>query len=190
MNMIKTVLVGLGATLLLALPCFAQTQIKPGKAVTLFISGVPAQEKSLVDGVYPVSATGMINLPHIGPVRAAGLQADQLSTVIQNTYNTRKIYTNPTVQILSSDQEKLDEQMVHVGGYVAMPGPVKFTQGLTLYQAVQAARGATAFGSMRRVKLYRDGKLREVDLTQGSSMSITLQPNDTIEVPQKGPLGG
>ena len=189
MNKIKTLLFGIGATLLLVLPCFAQSQIKAGKAITMFISGVPAQEKSLVDGTYPVSASGMINLPHIGPVRAAGLLADQLSTIIQNTYKTRKIYTNPTVQILTSDQDKLDEQLVHVGGYVGTPGPVKFTQGLTLYQAVQAARGATAFGSMYRVMLYRDGKLREVDLTQAPSKSIVLQPNDTIEVPQKNVFG-
>lgn len=175
--------------LLLAAAGFAQTQVKSGKAITLFISGVPAQEKSLVDGTYPVSESGMVNLPHIGLIRAAGLKADELSTVIQNTYKSRKIYTNPTIQILTSTQDGLDEQLVHVGGQVGSPGPVKFTQGLTLYQAVQAAKGATAFGSMYRVKLYRGGKIREVDLTQGQSMSVTLQPNDTIEVPQKNLLG-
>lgn len=189
MNQLKALLFGTVATLLLAMPGFTQTQVKSGKAITLFISGVPAQEKSLVDGTYPVSDSGMINLPHIGLVRAAGLKADELSSVIQNSYKSRKIYTNPTIQVLTSDQDKLDEQLVHVGGSVANPGPIKFTQGLTLYQAVQAAKGATAFGSMFRVKLYREGKLREVDLTQGASMSVTLQPNDTIEVPQKNIFG-
>ena len=189
MNILKTLIFGTIASLLLAVPGFADTQIKAGRAITMYISGVPAAEKSVVDGTYPVSDSGTINLPHIGPVRAAGLQADQLSTVIQNAYKSRKIYTNPTVQILTSSQDTLDEQVVHVGGLVGSPGPVKFTQGLTLYQAVQAAKGATPFGSMYRVKLYRGKNMTEYDLTKGQSMSVQLVPNDTIEVPQKGLLG-
>jgi hypothetical protein len=42
---------------------------------------------------------------------------------------------------------------------------------------------------MYRVKLYRAGKMREYDLTQGQSMSVELLPNDTIEVPQKNIWG-
>jgi polysaccharide export outer membrane protein len=189
MKFLQALILGTVATLLLALPGLAQTQIKAGKAINIFISGVPATEKSLVDGVYPVSDSGMVNLPHIGLIRAAGLKADELSRVIQSTYQSRKIYTNPTVQVVSSSQDTLDEQIVHVGGLVGSPGPVKFTQGLTLYQAVQAAKGATAFGSMYRVKLYRAGKMREYDLTQGQSMTVELLPNDTIEVPQKNIWG-
>lgn len=189
MNSLKTLVFGTFATLLLSAAGFADTLVKSGKAITLFISGVPAQEKTLVDGTYPVSDTGMINLPHIGMIRAAGLKADELSRVIQSTYQTRKIYTNPTVQVLSSSQDTLDKQMVVVGGQVANPGPVEYTQGLTLYQAVQAAKGASAFGSMYRVKLYRGKNMTEYDLTKGQSMTVQVMPGDTIEVPQKNLLG-
>jgi polysaccharide export outer membrane protein len=189
MNTFKTLIYGTLAMLLLAASSIAQTQIKPGRAITITISGVPAQEKALVDGPYPVSESGMVNLPHIGQVRAAGLRADELSSVIQSAFKSRQIYTNPTVQVMSSSMDTLDEQMVHVGGQVTRPGPVKFSQGLTLYQAVQAGGGATPFGSMYRVKVYRDKKMTQYDLTQGQSMSVPLVPNDTIEVPQKNLLG-
>ena len=57
------------------------------------------------------------------------------------------------------------------------------------YDAVQAARGATEFGSMRRVGLIRGSDRKEYDLTQTKFMNIILEPNDTILVPQKDLLG-
>jgi polysaccharide export outer membrane protein len=189
MNILKKVIFGTVATLLLAAPGFGDTLVKSGKVVTLFISGVPAQEKTLVDGTYPVSDSGMVSLPHIGLVRAAGLKADDLARTIERTYQSRKIYTNPTVQILTSSQDTLDKQVVHVAGKVMNPGPVEFTQGLTLYQAVAHAKGATDFGSMYRVMLFRGKKMTEYDLTKGQSRSIELMPGDTVEVPQKNIWG-
>ena len=62
-----------------------------------------------------------------------------------------------------------------------------YNRTLTLYQAIQAAGGATEFGSMKRVKLFRGGKQKQYDLTQAQFMQIPLEPNDTIEVPQKTP---
>ena len=182
----RAILIGSIASLLLGMTVFAETLIKPGKAITITITGVPAEEKPRVDGVYPVSESGMINMPHIGQIHAGGMKADELSRVLQTTYKNRQIYTNPTIQVLSSTIETLDKQQVHIGGQVRRTGPTEFTQGLTLYQAVQAAGGATEFGNMKRVKLFRANKQRQYDLTQAQFMSIPLEPNDTIEVPQKG----
>ncbi|MBN8457060.1 MAG: SLBB domain-containing protein [Verrucomicrobia bacterium] len=168
----------------------AQDEIKAGRAINLTINGVPVEDKTRFDGVYPVSESGMINLPYIGLMRAAGLKSDQLARSIQGEYQRRQIYTNPTVQVLKSSADTLVEEVVHVGGQVGRPGPVKYMQGLTLYQAVQAAGGATPFGQMKRVKLYSGGKMRQFDLTQGQFMAIPLKPGDTIEVPQKGVLPG
>lgn len=65
-----------------------------------------------------------------------------------------------------------------------------YTSQLTLYQAIQAAGGATEFGSMKRVKLFRKGQQKQYNLTKAQFMHIPLQPEDTIEVPQKTPWGG
>ena len=91
--------------------------------------------------------------------------------------------------MLSSSADTLDKQVVHIGGQVRRPGPTEFTQGLTLYQAIQAGGGPTEFGSMNRIKLFRNGKQRQYDMTEAKNMAIPLEPNDTIEVPQKGWLG-
>ena len=161
----KALVLGSLASFLLAVTVLGQTLIKPGRAITITILGVPTEEKTRFDATYPVSESGMVNMPHIGQIKAAGLRADELSGVLQATYKSRGIYTNPTIQVLTSDADTLDQQVVHIGGQVGRPGPVKFTQGLTLYQAVQAGGGATPFGSMKRVKLFRDGKLRQINLT-------------------------
>ena len=187
---VKTLLFAALASLLMVLNALGQSEIKAGRAIQLSINGVPSEDKARFDGPYPVSDTGMINLPYIGLMRAAGLKSDQLARSIQSAYVSRQIYTNPTVNVLVNSSDTLVEELVTVGGQVTRPGPVKYMQGLTLYQAVQAGGGATPFGSMKRVKLYRAGKMKEYNLTQGQFMAVPLQPGDTIEVPQKTITGG
>ncbi len=160
-------------------------QIRGGRAVEITILGVPAEERAKVDGRYPVSDNGMVNMPMIGLVRAAGLRSDQLAQSIQNRYIAAGIYSNPTIQVISSGEEDVSRDMVHVGGLVRRPGPVPYVRGLTIYQAVQAAGGPTEFGSMRRVTLFRGTSQKQYDLRKAQFMRIPLEANDTIEVPQK-----
>jgi polysaccharide export outer membrane protein len=164
-------------------------QIESGKAIQITISGVPPEEKGRVDGIYPVSDAGHINMPFIGTVRAADLRNEDLAASLQARYRSLGIYTNPTIQVISKTGDSIDEQMVHLGGHVRGPGPKPFRKGLTLYQAVQAAGGATEFGSMKRVKLFRNGRQTLYDLTKAQFMNVPVMPNDTIEVPQKNMLG-
>jgi len=79
--------------------------------------------------------------------------------------------------------------MAIVGGQVRRPGPVNFRKGLTLYAAVQEAGGATEFGSMRRVKVMRDGKSTVHNLTKDEAKMLAVEAGDTIEVPQKTIFG-
>lgn len=164
-------------------------QIEAGKAIVITVSGVPAEEKGRIDGTYPVSNTGYINMPFIGTVHAANLSNSDLAFSLQNRYKSLGIYTNPTIQVISNSGDTIDQQVVHVGGLVRSPGPKPFNRGLTLYQSIQAAGGATEFGSMHRIKLFRNGKQTIYNLTEEQSMSVTVQPNDTIEVPQKNIFG-
>lgn len=186
---LKKLLAGLGAIIYLALPGFSQ-QIEAGKAVIITISGVPAEEKGRIDNTYPVSDSGFINMPFINAVHAAGLKNDELAATLQARYRNAGIYNNPTIQVISNRGDTINEQTVVIGGQVRGPGPKPYTKGLTLYQAIQAAGGATEFGSMQRVKIYRNGRPTTYDLTKSQFMSVLVQPNDTIEVPQKTPFGG
>lgn len=168
----------------------AQAQIQAGKAINITISNVPEQDRAAITGVYPVSENGTINMPYIGVVRAAGLQNQSLAMSLQAQYKSAGIYTNPTIQVISTNTTgTVDQETVTVGGQVRRSGPVPYVRELTLYQAVQAAGGATEFGSMYRVRLYRDGASKTYDLTQAQFMRVPLQRNDTIEVPQKNAWG-
>ncbi|MBM3862568.1 MAG: hypothetical protein FJ385_01255 [Verrucomicrobia bacterium] len=163
----------------------AQAQIQPGRAIQISISGVPAEEKARFDPLYPVSETGMINMPFIGPIRAAGLRSEQLAAALEQRYKSAQIYTNPTFQVIDTSAKSIEEQVVYLGGQIRKTGPIPYLRGMTMYQAIQSAGGATEFGSMKRIRLYRSGKSKEYDLTKQQFMDIPLEPNDTVEVPHK-----
>ena len=169
---------------------YSQSEIKPGKAVNITIKGVPAEEQAKIDGQYSVTDGGVINMPYIGPIRAAGLRPGDLAANIQSSYRAQGIYRTPTIQVFSNAVgTSVDEQEVTIGGEVRKTGPVKFTLGLTLYQAIQAAGGANDFGTLKRVILFRDGSQKRYDVTQPQFMTIPLEPSDTIQVPLKNLFG-
>lgn len=171
-----------------AIPLFGQV-IEANQAITISVQGVPDVERGMINNTYPVAQNGTINMPHIGPVRAAGLLPEQLALSLQSHYRNAEIYTNPTFQVIATSSDTIVQQVVHMGGYVRSAGPKPFRNGLTLYQALQAAGGANEFGSIRRVILYRDGVARRFDLRTEEAMHFQLRPNDTIEVPQKNWIG-
>lgn len=185
---LKRIVAGLFALFCMSAPVLAQ--IQAGRAIIITISGVPTEEKARFDVNYPVSESGMINMPLIGQVKAAGLRADELQAVLQSRYKSAGIYTHPTFQVIDSSAGKIVEQLVVVGGQVRRPGPVPYNRNLTLYQAIQNAGGATEFGSMKRVKLIRNGQQKLYDLTILKFMQIPLEPDDTIEIPQKNLFNG
>ncbi len=186
MNM-KRILAGLFALISISTSLFAQ--IQPGRAIQISVSGVPAEEKGRIDSIYPVSEAGMINMPFIGQVRASGLRSDQLASSLESHYKTSKIYRNPTFQVIDNDGKRVAEQLVVVGGFVRAPGAKPYNRNLTLWQAIQAAGGASEFGSMKRVKLTRRGSMKQYDCTKAQFQQIPLEPDDTIEIPQKSLLG-
>ena len=176
-------------SLLLAFVCTlssAFAAIQAGQVVEIKIMGVPAEEKVKIDENYPISEKGMINLPFIGEMNAAGLEAGELAKRIQEGYKVGGIFNNAVIQVIANAGGKdLAEELVHLGGQVRAPGPRPFRKGLTIFQAVQAAGGATEFGAMNRVVLYRNGKQQVIDLGTADGKAVVTQPNDTIEVRQK-----
>lgn len=168
----------------------AFSQIEAGTSVQITIMGVPAEEKGKIDALYPVSQSGTVNLPFIGVIRASGMRPETLATKIQNAYRAAQIYTSPTIQVVSTAAGgSVTAEVVHIGGQVRRTGPVSFQKNLTIYQAIQAAGGSTEFGSLKRVKLYRDGKTFEYDVTDPQVKRVRLKPNDTLEIPQKNFFG-
>lgn len=188
-TIMKNILLFLALVLVATQQLAAQTTIRSGRAIEIQLKGVPSEEMALVSGTYTVSDAGMISMPLLtGPIRAAGLSATSLARSIEAAYRAEKIYTTPTINVIHSTDQTLNELTVTVGGKVMAPGPVKYVQGLTLYNAVQAARGPTDFGAINRVSLIRNGQSKEYDLNNTKHMNILVEPNDTITVPPKNIL--
>lgn len=182
---LRNILFALIGALLFAGPVSAQ--IQSGMPVTITISNVPDQDKQTVNGIYPVSESGMVNMPFIGHVRAAGLRNEQLAAALQAQYRSAGIYTHPTIQVITNTVEgSVAQETVVVGGFVRKAGKVAYNSQLTLWGAIQEAGGATEFGSMYRVRVTRQGKQKEYDLMSSSKYrQIPLERNDAIDVPQK-----
>jgi len=81
-----------------------------------------------------------------------------------------------------------DKGSVIVGGQVRNPGAVKFKEGMTLAEALDAAGGSTEFGNVSKVTLIRDGKAKVFNGNKTESKVIPLKPGDNLEVPQKAIL--
>lgn len=173
-------------TALVSLICPAFSQIEAGQSVKIKIMGVPAEEKAKIDEVYPVSKNGMVDMPFIGEIRAAGLDSDQLANAIEKAYREGEIYPDPTIAVIANGiEDEIIEQVVHIGGKVASPGPRAYAKGLTVSQAIMAAGGPNEFGAMNRVSLLRDKKEQIIDLEQEAGKGVIAMPGDTITVPHK-----
>jgi len=189
---ITTAVLTLFATLITAV--FASPEISPNTTLSIRIYGVENQEQSKFDGSYTVDSNGFIFLPLLNNgLKASGVSSSKLARKIEDAYREAEIYTNPRINVISNKDEeaqKIDAQIVTVGGFVAGPGPVPYTRGMTLFEAVTAAGGASTFGSDKRVELHRNGvKIGVYNIRLAKDMKIKVYPGDTIKVPQKTVFG-
>lgn len=171
--------------LLSSLPALpAQTAaLRPGDQVEVRLGGVPSEEIAAVSAMYRIDPEGFINLPHIGKVRAAGLQQHELQTRIETEYRTQEIYTRPTITI----NQQIGDRFVNVDGEVRSRMRVPYTPDMTLLSAINAAGGANEFADLKRVTLTRDGETQTIDLRRARrdpSIDIPVQPGDKIFVPR------
>ncbi len=166
-----------------ASPVCADSVLRPGDPVDLKISGVPTEEQTQVNNIYSVDADGMVNMPYINKVHAAGLTPGQLASSIEGNYRSARIFTNPTITIVMQPQSRF----VNVGGAVKAPTRVPYTEDMTLLTAINAAGGFNDFADQKRVRLLRGSEAKIYDVRQfrrDPGLDPRLQPGDRVEVPQ------
>ncbi|MBK1831598.1 polysaccharide biosynthesis/export family protein [Verrucomicrobiaceae bacterium R5-34] len=163
--------------------------ISTKEILSITIKGVPASEQTRISGEYVVSPDGHVYLPLLqGGIKASGMSSSALARRIESSYRAAQMYQNPRITVVSrkdSAASQIDAQLISVGGFVKSPGQKPYTRGMTLFQAISAAGGETAFGSIRRVELHRNGKKYTYDMRNAAHMRVKVYPNDTINVPQK-----
>ena len=193
----KIILTSLFAILAVA-SAYGEIQVKQTLQIT--ITGVPVSEHARLNSNYPVSSTGHIEMWKIGKIKASGLTETQLATNIASKFRAANIYSNPVFQVMNNDAARAKEQKeaeairdkeaikdtkkFTVGGSVTNPGQQQWTEGMTLYAAVQSAR-VTPFGAINRVKLHRNGTVYTYNLKKDAHKGVKIYPNDLVEVPAK-----
>lgn len=159
----------------------SDAQLRRGDTIEVRIGGVPQEEATIFNSTYTVDGSGRLNLPHIGNVVVAGMTAGQAKDLIEKTYRSRDIYTNPTINIIITAQNR----QVSVGGAVKMPQRVAFTPDLTALSAINAAGGFNEFANQSKVRVLRAGQVIMVnckEVRKNPALDVRLQPGDIIEV--------
>jgi len=88
------------------------------------------------------------------------------------------------------DRSKDQTKFVRVGGQVTRPGLIEYRDNTTIFSMIVAAGGPTEFGTLKRVKVVREGKQVQLDLTKASLKNQEIaKPDDYIEAPQKNIFG-
>jgi polysaccharide export outer membrane protein len=139
-----------------------------------------------------VRPDGMISLPLVGDVQAAGLTADQLAERIAKRLKEYK--ENPAVSV---SVKEVNSYNVFVLGEVAKPGKYQLKSYTTVLQAISMAGGFTPYASKNKLQVVRhinngDGGWREVRLSmpyddlltgRGDPEYFVIKAGDTIVVP-------
>lgn len=173
---------------LLVFVAFVQTltaQIQKNTNIQVTILGVPPSETARINSTYPVDASGNIRMWEIGTIRAAGMSSTALAKKIEQAYKAAQIYTTPTINIQTGETEKELQELVTVTGSVRSPGTVNYLRGMTLAQALAAVGGPSAFGTTKRVTVWREGKKYRLSPRTNEQHKLErIFPGDVIEVDQ------
>jgi polysaccharide export outer membrane protein len=181
-------------TALLAQVQSAPTAVNAGKAVPEGYVIGPEDILSIVfwrdaemTGEHPVRPDGMITLPLVGDLRAAGLTPAELKAAIETA--TERLITDANVTIAV---RQINSRKVFITGQVAAPGAYQLTRPLTVMQLIALAGGLLEYADSNNITTLRtvDGKqvgrkFRYKDVAKGKGLeqNIELRPGDTVVVP-------
>jgi polysaccharide export outer membrane protein len=133
-----------------------------------------------------VRPDGMISLPLLGDVKAAGKTPLQLADEV--AAKLKKYIQDPNVTVT---MQGINSKKIYLIGEVGRAGPLEMTPGMTLLQAIATAGGLSPYANAKRMYILRtvDGKQQKIfvqykkALRGDASLNLPLNPGDTIVVP-------
>ena len=153
-------------------------RLGPGDAVNVDIWG--ASQESVTDVISP---DGTITIEGIGVIQLGGLSVSQAKSRLKSVLGPR--YQGSKIELTLGQTRTIT---VSVMGEVKVPGTYTLSAFATVYNALYMAGGPNDIGTLRNVKVYRQGRLlSNVDvydfLLNGKlSGDVRLQDNDVITV--------
>lgn len=151
--------------------------------IDVFVWKEPDMSKTI-----PVRPDGMISLPLVGEVKAAGYTPVQLQDVLADAM--KKYVSDPQVTVVV---EKIASLNFNIVGEVNHPGYFPLTRRMTVLDAIALAGGFKDFAKTKKIYVLRTAangaeqrlpfNYNQVIKGQNPQQNIELQPRDTIVVP-------
>ena len=150
----------------------------PGDVLVVDVYGGSQESLKLT-----VSPDGDVYVPEYGPIQVSGLHI----SAAQNRIRSRlgKFFQNSDIRITLGQTRSIQ---INVLGEVRVPGTYTLSSLSTVYHALYRAGGISGLGTLRNIKLYRQGKLVTVVdvyefLFNGRlAGNVRLEDNDVIKV--------
>jgi polysaccharide biosynthesis/export protein len=164
-----------------AAPVATTYLLRPGDklAVNVF------QEEELSQPTVQVDEAGMISLPLIGQLQAAGLSTPQLSRAIETAYGARYL-RDPQANVVLLEARP---RTVSVEGQVGRPGVYQIEPGYTLLSAMALAGSPSELAKLDEVLVFRTvdgqrlgGRFDLTEIRAGRMPDPQLVPGDVVVV--------
>ena len=130
-----------------------------------------------------VSPEGDVYVPEYGPIQVSGLQISTAQERIRSRLG--KFFQSSDIRITLSQTRSIQ---INILGEVRVPGTYTMSSLSTVYHALYLAGGVSALGTLRNIKLYRQGRLVTiVDVYEfifhgRLAGNVRLEDNDVIQV--------
>lgn len=170
----------------------AQAVADPSQIASTYLIGaddaivVTVWKEQNFSGPHSVRPDGMITMPLLGDIPAAGMTPMQLSDDISRRL---KRYVNDPLVAVSVQQ--INSKHIYIVGQVLKVGPLALVAGMTPLQALASAGGLGPFANEKHIYILRKANGKEeklpfnykTALKTGNMQGIELAPGDTIVVP-------
>ena len=133
--------------------------------------------------VYTISPDGDITISGYGPVNVSGLTVSQAQARLRSTLGSR--YSSSSIKMGLGQTRTIT---INVMGEVQAPGTYTLSAFASVFHALYMAGGVSEIGTLRNIKVYRNGRLvSSVDvydyiLNGKLTGNIRLADNDVIVV--------
>ena len=133
--------------------------------------------------VHTISPEGTITVSGYGPIRLSGLTVAAAQAKLRNTIGSR--YQTSNLRVTVGNTRTIQ---VNIMGEVRAPGTYHLSAFANVFYALYRAGGTSSLGTLRSIKVFRNGRLVTVVdlydyiLNGRLAGNIMLQDNDVIQV--------
>ena len=150
----------------------------PGDQLIIDIFGASQESLKLT-----VSPDGDVTIPEYGPVHVSGLSVTAAQSRIRSRLG--EYYQSSDIKTSLGQTRSI---MVNVMGEVRVPGTYTLSAFATVFHALYRAGGISTLGTLRNIKVFRQGRqisvvdVYEFILNGRLAGNVRLQDNDVIQV--------